>query len=81
MRFVFHERTGVPGHCNKQSCIVSEGTPDLSGRAFNHAGPLPHECGVPLQYPGAPRENSFAKFRKAAIVFYVSKHQWHLDVH
>jgi hypothetical protein len=27
----------VPGHCDKQSCIVSEGTPDLSGRAFHHA--------------------------------------------
>jgi hypothetical protein len=26
----------------------SEGTPDLSGRAFNHAGLLPHECGVPI---------------------------------
>jgi hypothetical protein len=29
----------------------SEGTPDLSGRAFNHAGSLPHECGVPVAVP------------------------------
>jgi len=38
-----------------QGCIVSAGTPDLSGRAFNHADPLPHECGVPLQCPFEPR--------------------------
>jgi hypothetical protein len=43
--------TGAPGHCDKQSCIVSEGTPDLSGRAFHHADPLPHECGVPVAVP------------------------------
>jgi hypothetical protein len=39
---------GALGRCDKQSCVVSEGTPDLSGRAFNHAGLLPHECGVPI---------------------------------
>jgi hypothetical protein len=32
--------------------IISAGTPDLSGRAFNHVSLLPHECGVPPQYLG-----------------------------
>jgi hypothetical protein len=26
----------VPGHCDNQSDIVPEGTPDLSGRALNY---------------------------------------------
>jgi hypothetical protein len=38
-----------------QARIVLAGTPDLSGRVFNHADPLPHECGVPPQCPVAPR--------------------------
>jgi hypothetical protein len=28
--------------------------------SFNHAGPLPHECGVPSQCPGAPGFHSVA---------------------
>jgi hypothetical protein len=56
-------KKSAPGHCDKQSCIVSEGTPDLSGRAFNHAGPLPHECGVPSQCPGALWLKSAPTFR------------------
>jgi hypothetical protein len=59
--------TGAPGHCNKQSCIVSEGTPDLFGRAFNHAGPLPHECGVPSQCPGTLRRNPLAAASQPCI--------------
>jgi hypothetical protein len=48
---------GALGHCDKQSGIVSKGTPDLSGRAFNHADLLPHKCGVPSQRPGAAQRN------------------------
>jgi hypothetical protein len=33
------------------SRIVWAGTPDLSGRTLNCAGPLPHECAVPPQCP------------------------------
>ena len=32
--------------------IISAGTPDLSGRALNGAGSLPHECSVPPEYLG-----------------------------
>jgi hypothetical protein len=46
----------VPGHCDNQSDIVPEGTPDLSGRALNYPNLLPHECGVPTQCPGESRE-------------------------
>ena len=48
------QRRGAPGRCDNQNCIVSAGTPELSGRAFNYACPLPHECGVPPQCPVAP---------------------------
>jgi hypothetical protein len=51
---VWNNRIGTPEHCNKQSCIVLEGTPDLSGSALNDAIPLPHECGVPSQCSGRP---------------------------
>src|SRR5664279_378174 len=50
------QELGAPGHCDKQKCIISAGTPDLSGRALHHADPLPHECGVPLQCSGASTE-------------------------
>jgi cytochrome c oxidase cbb3-type subunit I len=41
----------------------SDGTPDLSGRTFNHAGSLPHECGVPLACPGISAQMPvFCKF-------------------
>jgi len=49
---------GAPEHCDNQSCIVSAGTPDLSGRAFKHVSPLPHECGVPPQCPVAPQDGA-----------------------
>jgi hypothetical protein len=32
-------------------CIVSAGTPDSSGRTFNHTCLLPHECGVSVAVP------------------------------
>ena len=31
----------------KSDCIITAGTPDLSGRTLNCTGLLPHECGVP----------------------------------
>jgi len=40
------DRGGAPGRCENQRGIVPGETPDLSGRAFNPAVPLPHECGV-----------------------------------
>ena len=42
--------------------IVSAGTPDLSGRMFNCACSLPHECGVPPQCPVSPMPCSFLVF-------------------
>jgi len=61
---------GALGHRDNQSCLVSAGTPDLSGRAFHHAGPLPHECGVPPQCPVASLPLFFAaKIRIGKPVF------------
>ena len=42
--------------------IVSAGTPDLSGRMFNCACSLPHECGVPPQCPVSPMLCNFLVF-------------------
>jgi hypothetical protein len=50
-RFPYLGRTLI---LQKSSRIVSVGTPDLSGRTLNCTSPLPHECGVPPQYPVAP---------------------------
>jgi hypothetical protein len=58
--------TGALGHADKHSCIVLEGTPDLSGRTLNHTSPLPHACGVPSQCPGVFERNQrrFCRFIK-----------------
>jgi len=48
-------KTGATGHSDRRSCLVAEGTPDLSGRAFDFAGPLPHQCGVPATVSSGAR--------------------------
>jgi len=47
-----------------------EATPDSSGRAFDQAVPLPHECGVPLQRQALNRNVLvIAVFRTSMVIF------------
>jgi hypothetical protein len=64
---------GALGHCDKQSGIIPNETPDLSGWAFNCASPLPHECSVPLPPVSmCPPSWLLAPFASIPMVFWLS---------